>query len=201
MVDRVKAPDTLTPFGAPPALLATFQDVFSMIQAHPRGWAVLTGIELGPAGVDPEQVISVDGSRFFFDEEGVASSFSFCINGFTCTAFENPEDGYRSSLSCLVLREGNHCSTKFQAVALRPDFNATGLDGAETVAFMLNLLHPSTKEIALSVGTDYSDDYYPFFIAYHDPQVLEAALGLDLILADDLDATLPTGPLGARIRI
>lgn len=178
---------------------ATLAELHGMLMSHPKKWGILSGVENGPAGLDPD----VDpGVAKAFAQQGcqidsVANSFSFCVNGRTWTAFENPEDGYRSSLGLIAMREGNYCSTTFPSVALTPRLEFSTYKDA----VLLLLVHPATQEIALQVGTQDHDDYYPCFVASHDPKVLSSAGALNLILADDLNNTLPKGRASPKSRL
>jgi hypothetical protein len=178
-----------------------------------RPYCLLTGIERGPAGI-PEAYhrASVSGA----DDELVGSSFSFCVDGCTYTAFEDPEDGYRSAMGNIAVRPGNHCQIQFEPCACVPvlsdyscDDDAPG-DRVETAfsdiasaeaqagACLLSLEHPLTGQTVLSVGTDYSEDYYPSFVGYHDPEALSSAQACGLALAGFLDETLASGTQPTR---
>ena len=175
-----------------------FLELAMALAADPRGYALLTGLDAGAAGLDLFRVADRYGSK----PDSSGNAFSFCVNGSTYTAFEYPDDGYRSALSHMVERPGNWCQTRFGPCALLPRFktsvyDAEGLDWSPSMkpseegsrsTDMLELLLPGSSEVALAVGTDASDDYYPCFVAFSDPGVLTRARALGIALAYELDA-------------
>lgn len=172
------------------ARVVGFEQVAMELACDRRGFALLSGMERSAAGLDVFRVISWDAA--------IGAAFSFCVNGKTYTAFENPDDSYRSSMSSLVEQEGNKCSTTMDAVALRPQFRRFMVDedqwremepmtaGSET-SDMLCLVNPSTQEMVLSVGTNLSESYYPSFVAHCDVEALGRAALLGIALAYGLD--------------
>jgi hypothetical protein len=173
-----------------------FMELAMALAADERGYALLTGVEDAAAGLDLFRLSDHYGSG----NDG-GSAFSFCVNGTTYTAFEDPEDGYRSAMGLMVARKGNWCSTRFEPCALIPRFVSRGYqvnvgevvsqheprDQAAPNADTLELMLPGGAEVALAVGTDCSDDFYPSFVATHNPEVLTRAHALGIALAYELE--------------
>jgi hypothetical protein len=189
-----------------------FAELALALASDPRGYALLEGVERGSAGLEE------------FRRSGLAdrigTAFSFCLDGTTYTAFENPDDGYRSSMAFMVAQEGNWCAVPFAPVALVPQFRRTTFDDWDEEdsnaaapgqwrrvppgdvraghADLLDLLVPGSSEQALSVGTSRSDSYYPSFVGWLDPAGLEKARSMAVSLAYELDEDVvhpePRGP-------
>lgn len=186
--------------------------ILESLRARGRPYALLTGIDRGPAGIP-----SIYHPQSYDGEVGAA--FSFCLDGHTYTAFEDPQDGYRSSLSRIAMRRGNHCSTRFDPCACIPvlsrhvddpahysnplvDLSSLDDPGENEYADIFRLAHPLTSKSVLEVGTRRADDYYPCFVGHFDPHQLTLAQAYGLALADELDKTLPAGsrsPKNSRI--
>lgn len=164
-----------------------FRELAEMLGGSPDGRSRMEGVERGSAGLEPFRM-----TRFESDEPGaeVGAAFSFCLEGWTFTAFEDPSDGYRSSLAFLVAREGNFCSETFEPCPMLPrlrtarrrswDVEEEGAREAvwalgetpEGHADIFELVEPSTGRVALAVGTDRGEDWYPRFVGAHDPELL-----------------------------
>jgi hypothetical protein len=191
------------------ARVVSFHDLAMELAADPRGYSLLTGADRTAAGLENFRVGD------WGDQIGAA--FSFCVNGKTYTAFENPNDGYRSSMGRMIERDGNHCQSTFEPCALLPQFRRTTRDwddddaprdpkdpkhwttvppGDERAghADLLDLIDPKSREPALSVGTQRGDDYYPSFVGYLNPERLQSAraqgIAESFALADELHAGL-----------
>lgn len=141
----------------------------------------LEGVDEGPSGLT-EADFHACGISWDLD----ASSFSFCVNGLTFTAMENPEDGYRSSLGVIIERSGNHCKNRFPAAALSFRMDGSFPEGAArdellsvgSSADLISLTHPDLPHEILSVGTEDANDYYPSFSSYFSPELYTQALAL-----------------------
>lgn len=178
-----------------------FAELALALASDPRGYALLEGVERGSAGLEEFR-------RSGWDDR-IGSAFSFCVDGTTYTAFEDPDDGYRSSMAFMVAQEGNWCAVPFAPVALVPQFRRTTFDDWEQEdsnsaapgqwrrvppgderaghADLLDLLVPGSSELALSVGTSRSDSYYPSFVGWLDAAGLEKARSMAVSLAYELD--------------
>lgn len=180
-----------------------FEELAAALAASPRGFAWLTGVERGPAGLDAKTLGAIGLAP------GIGEAFSFCVDGKTYTAFEDPDDGYRSALGFMAARDGNWCDCVFEPCALIATFSdgegdsplLPPNDPEAARAFLMQLHDPSSMAIALQVGTSHAEDWYPCFVAVHDPVVLERARALGIALAAELDDDLPGGSSPARPRL
>jgi hypothetical protein len=89
-------------------------------------------------------------------------TFAFELDGIAYLALEDPDDGYRSMLGSLEITD-LELKTKFFPVEVDCKL------GDEEGNF-LNILNSETKNVIISIGTDYSDDYYPSFVAQWNPE-------------------------------
>lgn len=99
------------------------------------------------------------------DEYKDARAVSFILDGTTYTAIEDPIDGYRSAMQDICISSiglKNTFSPCEVLCMLRPGCDANVLDMIDT----------RTCRVVLSVGTDYSDNFYPCFIAEFSPENL-----------------------------
>lgn len=161
--------------------LASLSDL-AELASQTGGLLLLSGADNSLAGLEPE-----DFEPLGLSFDSAANAFSFCVNGRTLTAIEDPDDGYRSTLGALILREGELCKNRFPALPLRPRFYNT-YDGdspaliegdpmiASRQASLMDLVEDGAEEALLSVGTDYSEDYYPSCVSYFSAELFDAAL-------------------------
>lgn len=182
----------------PPLTMTDFREIAQ--RARSLGSSLtLEGVDMGPAGLDEAALQKLKWIRELGD------SVSFCLNDITYTVFEDPEDGYRSSMGSLVERPGNHCKNRFCSIPVTARFKDTYERGApdldpseiaksasapDLMTLRVSLLADKTKDV-LSVGTDHSDDYYPCFISYFSAEGLSEAFCAHEGRA--LDATLAPG--------
>lgn len=106
------------------------------------------------------------------DADGVC----FTLNNVTYLAFEDPSDGYRSSLGQLLTVDGPAYSiggdTNIVYIKEAVDCSyveqTEGHDGAD----ILEMRSKETGQIVFRIGTDNSDDYYPWFVNEWHPENL-----------------------------
>jgi len=81
------------------------------------------------------------------------------------SAIEDASDGYRSSMSELRV-------TTVRATRKMNMFSPCNVIGSMRVgdSWILDLEDVETKKIVLSVGTDQSDDWYPWFVSKFSPE-------------------------------
>ena len=94
----------------------------------------------------------------------------FVLNGFTYRATEDPDDGYRSSMSKIErfqtpfpkgnIFEGIEVSCKMRT------YDEDNYGGNN----ILEITDKITDKIILSIGTDNCDDYYPMFVHSWNPE-------------------------------
>lgn len=180
-------PEAMLPKGA---RAVGFTELAEILKGSPDGHARLEGIERGSAGLDSHRVTCYGHEE---PHEDAGSAFSFCLEGWTFTAFEDPQDGCRSSLAFLVAREGNFCAARFDPCALLPRLRTSQQrqgdveeeewreriwalgEHSEGHADVFELVEPSTGRVALSVGTARCEAYYPRFVGSHNPELLALA--------------------------
>lgn len=94
------------------------------------------------------------------DEYEDCQCISFVIDGKTCTAIEDPEDGYRSSMKEIRVNLVPLKNT-FEPVDVICSYKETE-DGNDCE--ILEIRDIKSNKVVLEVGTDNTDDYYPSFI-------------------------------------
>lgn len=193
----------------------TFKQLAWGLGKDPRGLALLTGFEAGPAGI---VFSSLANSAV---DDGAARSYSFCLNGKTYTAFDDApasaiEYGGCGGMSFLVSRDGNHCERQFEPCALAPRFRGSEWAGdpieeewrvksrdplAES-SRVFELCVPGSLEVVLEVGTR-CYDWDSAFIRRFNPDALDRARALGLALAYELDeeARAMEAPRGRSARL
>lgn len=88
-----------------------------------------------------------------------ADMIRFRLDGKVYVATEDPDDGYRSTLNEIFIAE-EEIKNKFRGVRV-----VSTLQGEE-----LSFVNKKTGKLILEIGTDRSDDYYPFFVARFNPE-------------------------------
>lgn len=100
------------------------------------------------------------------DDEGECNTLSFRLDGIVYTAVEDPNDGYRSSMKKLLV-EKKRLKNKFTAIKVvgikKPPSSYQEND-------TLQFYDAITGKLVLEVGTDNTDDYYPYFVATFIPE-------------------------------
>lgn len=93
---------------------------------------------------------------------------NFVLDGKTYTALEDSNDGYRSTMSEIKVSDFK-VTNKFKPVkvvgTMRSEHHSCSYD-------ILDFVDVATGKIVLSVGTDYTADYYPSFIYEWTPENL-----------------------------
>lgn len=116
-------------------------------------------------GVDSE-TIKVEQWKDYFEDSEV---FRFRLDGQIYAAVEDPSDGYRSSMKKLILAEGP-IRNAFAPVRVLVRLSSKGDYGQ--VNDTLEMLDMANGKTILRVGTDNTDDYYPWFVSEWTPQNL-----------------------------
>jgi len=98
-------------------------------------------------------------------------SSTFNVNGVVFKVLEDEDDGYRSYLGAIEFTDeddSNFFRTPISTVRIKTVDNGTGPgDGSKSV---YQLVDTTDGHVWLEFGTDYSDDYYPYFIFSHFPK-------------------------------
>lgn len=100
-----------------------------------------------------------------------ANTCTFVLDDVTYTAVEDPNDGYRSSLSSLDV--GGECSNMFTPcfvscryrVKHEEEYNSGDCE-------ILEMKDIFTDEIVLEIGTSRTDDYYPSCVMSFHPEAM-----------------------------
>lgn len=97
----------------------------------------------------------------------------FKLDGVVYVATEDPDDGYRSYLGELKVDETD-IKNPFNGVEVLAVYcDKKGYDQADIIDFV----DTTTGETVLSVGTDNTDDYYPYFVAHFNPAAMSINVG------------------------
>lgn len=97
-----------------------------------------------------------------------ATAIKFRLDGVVYIAIENPDDGYRSSMKELAVATNakeRKCVNVFagcEVVAKKKAGNNVTLE----------FIDATTGKVVLEVGTDNTDDYYPWFVGNFTPENL-----------------------------
>lgn len=95
-----------------------------------------------------------------------ANVIRFRLDGKVYTAVENPDDGYRSSMDRLYVAD-DPITNVFPPCKVLARKKADGdYERNDTLEF----IDVVTGKVVLEVGTDNTDDYYPYFVANFNPQ-------------------------------
>ena len=93
-----------------------------------------------------------------------ANSLAFKLDGVALFAIEDPDDGYRSALSDILVCPDATISNTFAAC------DVMGRYGKEDT--LIELVDRITGKVVITIGTDNSDYYYPSFIGSFDPTAM-----------------------------
>lgn len=119
-----------------------------------RGTHVLTGVDFDKAE------LATYGEQFT-----IAQCMRFTLDGNTYVAVEDPCDEYRSTLAYLALSD-KPCARQFPGVEVQGK-EATYRNGNR--CGILQFTRVDDGRVVLELGTDNSDDYYPWYVAtFHE---------------------------------
>lgn len=121
------------------------------------GFAELHGVSRLLSGFDESHEI-VDAPS--------ARTISFILDGVHYMAVEDESDGYRSMMGQIFVMPDTAHVRQFTPVAVNV-YERTASD-----ADILDFVSFKTGKIILSIGTDYSDSYYPSFVSHFDAEAL-----------------------------
>ena len=96
---------------------------------------------------------------------GDAEAIRFRLDGIVYTATEDPDDGYRSCLKEITVSDAP-MKNVFPSVKIE----ARKRTGGGYVSDVLELVDTITGKTVLEVGTDNTDDYYPWFVGAFWPE-------------------------------
>ena len=102
-----------------------------------------------------------------FEPQGLPARLKDCncirfrLDGTVYVAIEDPNDGYRSCMGELKVMEDATMTNVFLWTRV--------IARCSTEDDILYLVDETTGEVVVEVGTDCSDDYYPYFVANFNP--------------------------------
>lgn len=132
-----------------------------MRQLIPNGYYLLSGI--GHTTIKDE---------YHIDEDIEVDLF--CLNGVTYGAYIDPYDGYRSYGIISPMENGVKCQYTFSPQPVRvKNEEVKNSAGNLTDKELIKIIDAVNKKEVLVVGTDYSEDYYPYAIFNYTPENLE----------------------------
>lgn len=99
-----------------------------------------------------------------------AEVIRFRLDGVTYVGIEDPSDGYRSSLGTLHVSPDAQIKNAFPPVKVLGLMKDHGEYGRKNDT--LQLIDVVTGKVVLEVGTDNTDDYYPWFVGMFDPTAM-----------------------------
>lgn len=94
----------------------------------------------------------------------------FRLNGKVYVAVEDPDDGYRSHMNDITVSEDATMKNAFEPVSVIGRHREKGIYGY--VDDVLELIDVVTGQIVLEVGTENTNDYYPYFVASFHPEAM-----------------------------
>lgn len=93
----------------------------------------------------------------------------FILDGVTYMALEDPDDGYRSYMDELeAINEP--CKTKLPDIPVYCKYRSTTEDNRESD--LLDFYDKANGECFLTIGTEDTDDYYPYCVLRYKPEKL-----------------------------
>lgn len=101
------------------------------------------------------------------DEYEDCSVCRFRLDGVVYVAVEDPDDGYRSSMRELAVATDATLTNVFPAIEVDAVYRDKYDEFSQ--ADLLVLVDVVTGQPVLEVGTNNSDDYYPWFVADFQP--------------------------------
>ena len=95
------------------------------------------------------------------------SVLNFVLDGKVYSAMEDYNDGYRSALGVILVSEGT-LKNMFEPIGVLGVMRENGSCECE----ILDLYDVANDKVVLSIGTDNTDDWYPWFVAEFEPRNL-----------------------------
>ena len=102
-----------------------------------------------------------------------AQAIRFRLDGIVYMAIEDPTDGYRSHMKDLAVSRKEKMRNTFPPVRVIGRYREQGGPDRENEgADILELVDAVTGGIVLEVGTENTEDYYPYFVASFHPEAM-----------------------------
>ena len=112
----------------------------------------------------------VEKIKSYGDELKDANVIRFRLDGIVYVAFEDPSDGYRSSMDKLIVSPSPEMTNVFPAISVVAKKKANDEGDYGAVNDTLQLVDVVTGKVVMEVGTDNTDDYYPSFVSNFQPE-------------------------------
>ena len=96
------------------------------------------------------------------DSEGIVDYIAFGMDNKTYKFYENPDDGYRSYLGDIEVKDGITSDLKLASLIVRYvmiEYHSTDEDGY--ACEMITVTDQETGHLWMRIGTRNTDDYYP----------------------------------------
>ena len=109
----------------------------------------------------------------FGQEQGnydVANTMTIVLDGQTLTFVEDPDDGYRSYMKEIRVGGPGDCTNTFPPVECSVDWGKGESTYGESEIVALTV--KATGKVVVEVGTDNTDDYYPWCVQRFDPTAM-----------------------------
>ena len=132
------------------------------------GEHVLTGVDFSNESI----------KRYWGNGFEDAQVMNFILDGVAYSAIENPDDGYRSSMRELRILGNGVVTNTFAPVRVVGRY-LTRLDDYGYECDILELIDVVTGLTVLRVGTENTNDYYPYFIAVFTPENMSINQGVE----------------------
>jgi len=148
------------------SLLLSSDDVYL------SGWA-----SEGDPLLKKAQTLSEKSDNPYFDPPSVVGGL--CLNDLAFVFWCDPDDGYRSYLTDVLVFPSQQFATVFSPVPVQAVIAEDTEDFSKSQnTSLLNLMATDINRSVAQFGTDYSDSYYPTGIFYLDAQTLDEAIPL-----------------------
>lgn len=108
-----------------------------------------------------------------FREFNECNTITIILDDIPFTFVEDPQDGYRSTLDKVFV--GGDVQTKFEPIEVCFEYRETSEYHSESdliYGFDKNIEGCKNQDACLIIGTDNTDDYYPFYVATWNPENL-----------------------------
>ena len=106
----------------------------------------------------------------FSDEYEDCQVCRFRLDGIVYMAAEDPDDGYRSHMRDLIVDDAAVMKNSFPPCEVLCRYRSVDEDGNESD--ILELVDTATGQIVLAVGTENTDDWYPYFVSDFSPKAM-----------------------------
>lgn len=108
-------------------------------------------------------------SRIIKYNDSDYTAFAFTLDGVTYLGEEDPEDGYRSCCKDLIVVD-QPTKNSFPEIDVICTHIYDGLETWSAESDVLEIKDKVTEKVILRVGTDNTDDYYPYFVFEYYPE-------------------------------